>query len=100
MSDSVKKYNELVKDGLINLKDKLDKSRPYIYESPDKGITVYRREFNTYEERELVSDNSIKTINKDLLETVINIARKYKDASAELVMTMAEDEIAVKKVCD
>ena len=26
----------------------------YIYESPDKGKTVYRREFNNYKKKEII----------------------------------------------
>ena len=100
MSDSVKKYYELVEDGSIDSNDKLDKKRPYIYESPDKGITVYRREFNTLEERELVFNKSLKTVNKDLLEIVIRLAREHKDLSPKLIISIAEDELSVKKVCD
>ena len=37
--------------------------KKYIYESPDKGKTIYRREFNNYNKREKISNNT-KTINK------------------------------------
>ena len=100
MSDSVKKYNELVEDGFIDPNKKLDEKRPYIYESPDKGITVYRREFNTFEERELILDKSTKTVSNDLLEIVIKLAREHKDLSPKLIISIAEDELSVKKVCD
>jgi len=30
--------------------------KTYIYESPDNGKTIYRREFNNYENRELIKD--------------------------------------------
>ena len=30
---------------------------PYIYESPDQGKTVYRREFGQYDKRELVKSS-------------------------------------------
>lgn len=37
----------------------LMKDKAYIYESPDNGKTIYRREFNSYFYRELIksSDN-------------------------------------------
>jgi len=43
-----------MKNHLQNTKDKI-----YIYESPDNGKTIYRREFNSYCYRELIksSDN-------------------------------------------
>ena len=66
MSDSIKKYYELVEDGKIEL------SKPSI----------------TYTELELV-------------ETVANIARHAKeDMPAELILAIAKDELAVRKVCD
>jgi hypothetical protein len=37
----------------------MDKKK-YIYESPDGGKTLYRREFGNYKSRELVPDNEIK----------------------------------------
>jgi hypothetical protein len=36
----------------------------------------------------------------ELVETVVVIARHYKDAKPELVLQMAKDELYVKKVCD
>jgi len=66
MSDSIKKYNELVEDGMIN---------------PNTPL-------RTYTELELV-------------ETVANIARHYKDdMPAELIFALAKDELAVREVCD
>jgi hypothetical protein len=32
----------------------------YIYESPDKGKTIYRREFNNYNKRKLIDYNNKK----------------------------------------
>ena len=66
MSDSIKKYYELVEDGRIN---------------PNAST-------RTYTELELV-------------ETVANIARHVReDMPAELMLALAKDELAVKRVCD
>jgi nucleoside-diphosphate-sugar epimerase len=43
------------------IKEQVEKTKSenvYIYESPDKGNTVYRRPFGEYNEKELISDNS------------------------------------------
>jgi hypothetical protein len=66
MSDSIKKYNELVEEG---------------------KLTPNRRK-KGYTELELV-------------ETVANIARHYKDdMPAEIIFALAKDELAVREVCD
>jgi len=44
--------NSELKDRLIELGDKETK---YIYESPDNGNTIYRREFGNYSDREKVT---------------------------------------------
>jgi len=33
---------------------KLEEEETYIYESPDGGVTVYRRKFNNYDTREVI----------------------------------------------
>jgi hypothetical protein len=38
---------------------KIDEENKYIYESPDGGETVYRREFGNYENKELYGDENI-----------------------------------------
>jgi hypothetical protein len=40
----------------------------YIYESPDKGKTIYRREFNNYNKRKLIDyNNQKKEINMNMM---------------------------------
>ena len=87
MSDSIKKYYEMVEDG-------------YIFESPDKGKTVYKRSFGGDPlVRELVK--SEPEVSKDeWLETYANIARHYKDAPVSLLKALTNDELSVKRVCD
>ncbi len=87
MSDSIKKYYELVEDGVI-------------FESPDKGKTVYKRPVGGDPLlRELIK--SEPEISEDeWLETYANIARHYKDAPVSLLRALTNDEISVKKVCD
>lgn len=42
------------------------KKKVYIYESPDGGKTVYRREFGDYDsKRELVTDDSYKEVKEE-----------------------------------
>lgn len=53
----------------------------------------------------LVSESTInsRVINYtelQLVETVANIARLYRDADPTLILQMAKDELAVQKVCD
>jgi len=33
------------------------KDKIYIYESPDKGKTIYRREFGNYDKKELIKSS-------------------------------------------
>jgi len=91
MSDSIKKYNELVEDGLIKPND--NKLGTYIYESPDGGISVRKRKFH-----ESTTTDDVYT-ELELVETVANIARQYKDMPPSLILEIAKDEISVKKVC-
>lgn len=87
MSDSIKKYYEMQEDG-------------HIFESPDKGKTVYRRPFGGDPlVRELVKSEP-KVSEDEWLETYTNIARHYKDAPVSLLKALTNDEISVKKVCD
>ena len=44
----------LIMKGLSVLEGKKD-IKKYIYESPDKGKTIYRREFNNYNKREKIT---------------------------------------------
>jgi len=94
MSDSVKKYYELSDQGGKYSVPKIGgESRPktYIYESPDGGITIRKREFH----------KSVESYTElELVETVANIARQYKDMNPSLLLKIAKDELSVKKVCD
>jgi|14BtaG_2_1085337.scaffolds.fasta_scaffold01593_7 hypothetical protein len=99
MSDSIKKYYELVEEGAFE-KEVILEERPYIYESPDGGKTVYKRLIGENPaERELV-DNESEIYTLEWLETYANLARQYKDASPSLLKEITNDEISVKKVCD
>ena len=87
MSDSIKKYYELVEDGVI-------------FESPDKGKTVYKRPFGGDPlVRELLK-SELEVSEDEWLQTFANIARHYKDASLDLLRALTNDELSVKKVCD
>ena len=87
MSDSIKKYYEMVEDG-------------HIFESPDKGKTVYKRPFGGDPLiRELVKSEQ-EVSEDEWLETFAKIARHYKDAPLNLLRALTNDEISVKKVCD
>ena len=100
MSDSVKKYHELVEEGTIIPTDS-NKKRPYIFESPDGGKTVFKRVFGNINDRVLVSkDDLIDYSELDIAEAFINIARKFPKASPSLVLHLVKDELSVKKVCN
>ena len=87
MSDSIKKYYEMVEDG-------------HIFESPDKGKTVYKRVLGGDPlVRELLK-NEVEVSEDEWLETFASIARHYKDAPVSLLRALTNDEISVKKVCD
>ena len=101
MSDSVKKYYELIEEGVIDPStNNID--RPYIYESPDGGKTVRRRKLGDIENTEVIekSKENEKYTELELAECIVNIARKYQTANPSLVLYMAKDELSVKKVCD
>lgn len=87
MSDSIKKYYELLEDG-------------HIFESPDRGNTIYRRSLGENPlKRELVK--GVSELNEDeWLETFAKVARHYGDAPVKLLKSLTEDELSVKKVCD
>ena len=70
MSDSIKKYYEMVEDG-------------HIFESPRKRVNKISG----------VNED-------EWLETYANIARQYPDASVSLLRAFTDDEISVKKVCN
>lgn len=87
MSDSIKKYFEMVEDGEI-------------FESPDKGKTVYKRPFGSNPlVRELVKSEP-EVSEDEWLQTYANIARQYPDASIDLLKAFTNDEIKLKKVCN
>ena len=87
MSDSIKKYFEMVEDGEI-------------FESPDKGKTIYRRPFGGDPlVRELIKSEP-EVSEDEWLQTYANIARQYPDASIDLLRALTNDEIKLKKVCD
>ena len=79
MSDSIKKYEELVEEGRIST------TRPkttYIYESPDGGKTVTRRPFNSdISEREVIKEPTADEIADTLAEELIS---KYNDSIIKL----------------
>lgn len=81
MSDSITKYYEMVED-------------VYIYETPDGGKTVRQRKLLDH------LRNKPQYTELQLVETVANLARQYKDMDTELLLQLAKDELAVKKVCD
>jgi|TARA_R110002126_G_scaffold93754_2_gene221958 hypothetical protein len=87
MSDSIKKYFELQEDGKI-------------FESPDGGDTIYRREMGKdHSSRKLIQSYTEYT-ELQLVETVANIARKYPDMPPELLRALAIGELKLKEVCD
>tara|TARA_B110000977_G_scaffold162747_1_gene208382 strand:+ start:1368 stop:1646 length:279 start_codon:yes stop_codon:yes gene_type:complete len=92
MSDSIKKYNELVRDGLIKPND--SKLGTYIHESPDGGKTVKSRKFH----KPLKDTKSYTEL--ELVETVAILARQHKKIEPNLLLEIAKDELSVKKVCD
>jgi hypothetical protein len=57
-------------------------TQKYIYESPDKGKTIYRREFNNYNKREKIMEKVSlydylgRAAGPDLGQEVANAARK------------------------
>ena len=87
MSDSIKKYFEMLEDGEI-------------FESPDKGKTIYKRPVGGDPLiRELVKSEP-EVSEDEWLETFAQISRKYPDASIDLLKAFTNDEIKLKKVCD
>lgn len=87
MSDTIKKYQELLENG-------------YIFESPDRGGTIYRRTLGKDPLiRELIKEGS-EVDQEEWLETFAKVARHYRDAPVSLLKSLTEDEISVKKVCD
>ena len=87
MSDSIRKYYEMLEDGEI-------------FESPDGGKTVYKRPFGGDPlVRELVGKEP--EYNEEMwLDTYANLARQYPEASSKLLKALTNDEVSVKKVCD
>jgi hypothetical protein len=47
----------------------------YIYESPDKGKTIYRREFNNYNKRKLIDYNNQKKRNQHEHDEFVRLFR-------------------------
>ena len=87
MSDSIKKYYEMLEDGEI-------------FESPDGGKPVYKRQFGG---DPLVRELVVKEpeYNEEMwLDTYANLARQYPEASSKLLKALTNDEVSVKKVCD
>lgn len=81
MSDSIKKYHELVEEGVI-------------FESPDRGKTVRQRPLLNW-----IKGENVYT-ELELVETVANIARQFKGVSPKVLLALAKDELSVGKVCD
>lgn len=78
MSDSIKKYWEMVEDGLIDPTARPD--RPYIYESPDGGLTVTRRPFEgDISEREVIQKPPI--LSEGHKKLAYNILLEYPEES-------------------
>jgi hypothetical protein len=76
MSDSIKKYEELVEEGRIST---TGPKTTYIYESPDKGETVTRRPFlGDISDRELIKKPILSEGDKKL---AYNILIEYSEAS-------------------
>ena len=60
----------------------------YIYESPDKGKTIYRREFNNYNKRKLIDyNNQKKEINMNMMSLYDYLGRA---AGSDLGQEVAE----------
>lgn len=79
MSDSIKKYEELVEEGRIST---TGPKTTYIYESPDGGKTVTRRPFNgDISEREVIKEPTADEIADTLAEELVN---KYDDSIIKL----------------
>lgn len=79
MSDSIKKYEELVEEGRIST---TGPKTTYIYESPDGGKTVTRRPFNgDISEREVIKEPTADEIADTLAEELIS---KYNDSIIKL----------------
>ena len=64
-----------------------DNKDKWIYESPDGGNTIFRREFNKYGDRELVSKDSKSSV-KDIIREAIKILGMY-DRNCKISMGMA-----------
>jgi len=92
MSDSVKKYYEMIKDGTIEPVE--TGTTAWIYESPDGGKTIRKRKMH-----DIPVDKKDYT-ELELVETVLNVVKNYKDAAPGLILKIAKDELSVKKVCD
>lgn len=87
MSDSVSKYYEMMEGKSI-------------FESSDKGKTVFKRKFGSDPlDRELIKKTT-EQVKDEWLETFAKVARLYPTASAKLLRQLTDDEISVKKVCD
>jgi len=81
MSDSIKKYHELVEEGVI-------------FESPDRGKTVRQRPLLNW-----IKEGNVYT-ELELVEVVADIARQFKGASPKVLLALAKDELSIRKVCD
>jgi len=92
MSDSVKKYYEMIEDGLI--KPEVKDTTAWIYESPDGGKTIRKRKMHDIP----VIKNDYTEL--ELTETILKVAQNYKEAAPGLILKIAKDELSVKKVCD
>lgn len=76
MSDSIKKYEELLEDGRIS---STSSKGPYIYETPDNGKTITKRPFlGDISDREVISKPIVSEGDKKL---AYNILVEYSEAS-------------------
>lgn len=80
MSDSITKYFQLQEEGKIQKRNN------------SKSV---KESQNTNTLQELTINYS----ETDILKSIIEIARHYKQANPTLVLQMAKDELYLKKVC-
>jgi len=87
MSDSVKKYHEMLEEGKI----KVTGVTPYIYESPDGGATITRRPFmGDISEREVIQKPEIsKQVKRDAY-TILSVYTEDSIRLAAKILDVGE----------
>lgn len=88
MSDSVTKYFEMQEEKVHATGGNL-----YIYESPDGGKTVYRRDFGSIE-RELIQEPDRNEVNK---QKAYRILAEYDTDAVIMAYEILVRELDVKK---